>query len=115
MSTFTEIKNQEEFDSAIKNEYVLIDATATWCGPCQKIKPEIVKLSKEYTNINFYYCDVDECDECSVQDNVRVLPTFLLYENGKLFKKLEGGGKKGLQNVIKWMDVMIDETSDDSE
>jgi thioredoxin 1 len=115
MDSFTEIKNQEAFIKALKSEYVLIDATAIWCGPCQKIKPDIAKLSKQYGEVSFHYCDVDECEDCDVQENVRVLPTFLLYKDGELFKKLEGGGKKGLENVIKGLDDMIDETSEDTE
>ncbi len=39
----------ENYEQFIGNSYpVLVDITASWCGPCQKMQPEIDKLKSRY-------------------------------------------------------------------
>jgi thioredoxin 1 len=41
-------------------EQIVVDFTATWCGPCRVMSPIFVELSKKYTNLIFLKVDVDE-------------------------------------------------------
>ena len=42
--------NKQEFDELIKNEKVLVDFFATWCGPCKMLIPIFQSLSKEMSD-----------------------------------------------------------------
>lgn len=43
---------------------VLVDFSATWCGPCQMIGPYFGQLSTEFPNLVFLKIDVDACEVC---------------------------------------------------
>ena len=39
---------------------IVVDFTATWCGPCRLMAPIFTELSKKYDQIIFIKLDVDE-------------------------------------------------------
>lgn len=49
MGTATFIQDETEFDSFLKTESLLVvDCTATWCGPCKLVAPLMDQLAEEY-------------------------------------------------------------------
>ena len=74
---------------------VVIDFSATWCGPCKALAPVIDELAEEYAGrvtIGKYNCD-EENDFCS-EEGIRSLPTILFFKNGeKTDLRLVGGQK----------------------
>ncbi|MFM7714305.1 MAG: thioredoxin family protein, partial [Microcystis sp.] len=51
MGTATFIQDETEFDSLLKSESVLVvDCTATWCGPCKLVAPLIDRLADDYSD-----------------------------------------------------------------
>ena len=101
------ITTQDELDEFRNdNKYLIVDATATWCGPCQRIKPKILQMSQYYPHIKFTICDIEE-EECPIADFVTVLPTFLIYKDGQLEEKIEGADIVSLMNIVKTLDEEI--------
>jgi thiol-disulfide isomerase/thioredoxin len=49
--------------SALKGKVVLIDFWASWCGPCRKENPNVVKLYKKYKNKGFEIFSVSLDDD----------------------------------------------------
>ncbi len=39
---------------------IVVDFTATWCGPCRIMSPIFIELSKKYPGLIFLKVDVDE-------------------------------------------------------
>lgn len=94
------IKLLNNIDEISQDKKVIIDFFAEWCGPCKKIAPQYIELSKKFTDIDFYKCNVDETSELSEQFDVNALPTFVFLLNGKVVNKLEGADIEGLKKLI---------------
>ncbi len=70
---------------------VLVDFGAEWCPPCRKMEPVINALTKE-AGEKFRLVHVDGGNDADVMKatRVEVLPTFILYKNGKEVWRKEG-------------------------
>ena len=56
----------------------IVDFTATWCGPCQRIAPILEELANEYAGkIVIYKVDVDKNRELAKAFNVSSIPALL--------------------------------------
>ena len=85
-----------------KECYILFYFTAKWCGPCQKIKPLLEKLSEgsDPTKLEIYMVDIDENDDLCEKCGITSVPTFML------FKHKEEVGQCGGANIEKVADLI---------
>ena len=56
--------------------------TATWCGPCQRAKPEVDRIEKAGL-ADVVRIDIDKQPDTAHQYQVFNVPTFILYRGGK--------------------------------
>jgi thioredoxin 1 len=95
------VNSKAEFDAAIKeNDVVVLDAYATWCGPCKVIAPQVVKFSNEYTSAHFLKLDVDEVPDVAQELGIRAMPTFLIFKGGEKVQEIVGANPKALLAAI---------------
>lgn len=90
------IINDSNFEEAFAQELPLvIDFSATWCGPCKKIAPIIDELAEEYAGrVLVCKADVDENDELTGRYGVRNVPTVLFIKGGEVKDKNVGASPK---------------------
>ncbi|KAJ2500082.1 thioredoxin trx1 [Coemansia sp. RSA 1972] len=101
-ATVHEFKDAQAFNDFIaKNEFVVIDFSATWCGPCKLISPKFAKLSEEHPEVKFVKLDVDEMGEIAQVYGVAAMPTFKFLHNAKNVDEFVGANPGKLTEKIK--------------
>jgi thioredoxin 1 len=64
---------------------VLVDFHATWCGPCKAMTPILQDLANEVGEAaRIIKIDVDKNPHIANQYQVRGVPTFIVFRNGKV-------------------------------
>ena len=65
-------------------EPVLVDFTATWCGPCKALAPVVEKLAEEAGGkFKVGKLDIDEAPDVTKRYGVRGVPTVLVFKGGE--------------------------------
>ncbi|KAG4922630.1 hypothetical protein JHK82_051604 [Glycine max] len=89
---FNEIKDTDKL--------VVIDFSASWCGPCKFIEPAIHAMADKFNDVDFVKIDVDELPDVAQEFQVQAMPTFVLWKKGKEVDKVVGAKKDELEKKI---------------
>lgn len=93
---------EENFQSLIDKELVVVDFFATWCGPCKMLSPVLEDLANDRSNVNIVKVDVDECQNLAKNYGIMSVPTLLLFKNGSLISKRNGYMPK--EEITSWIE-----------
>ena len=87
-------------DCATRGRLLVVDFTATWCGPCQRIAPVFEALAKEFPQVTFVKVDVDENQETAQACQVSAMPTFKGYQAKSEVFSIRGADEATLRAEI---------------
>jgi len=86
--------NKENFKSEVEENknLVLVDFSATWCGPCKLMHPIIEELIEDYKNkeITIGQINIDEDSELAETYEIMGVPTFIFFREGKAIDQFSG-------------------------
>ena len=89
--------NEKNFDAEVLKSSVpvLVDFTATWCGPCKLLAPIVEQIADEYEGkIKVGKLDIDDAPGVTAKYGVRSVPTVMLFESGQKKAQHIGNAKK---------------------
>jgi thioredoxin 1 len=87
-------------DLITKNEKVVVQYSASWCGNCRIMKPKFKKMAAENENIAFVFVDAENSPESRKLANVSNLPTFATFVNGKLLNETQTNKAEVLAELV---------------
>ncbi|WP_310430197.1 thioredoxin family protein [Chamaesiphon sp. VAR_48_metabat_135_sub] len=86
------IKDEAEFDTLLAEGKVLVvDCTATWCGPCKLVAPLIDRLAVEYGDrAGIFKLDIDANKAFPKRFGLRSIPAVIFFKAGEKMEIILG-------------------------
>ena len=84
----------------------VLDFWATWCPPCNVMKPVIDELEEEFSGkAEFVKYDVDQQGETAQKYSVMSIPTYVIEKDGKEVARTTGARPK--EEFKKWVEEQL--------
>ncbi len=92
----------QNFEETIeKNDIVIVDFWAEWCGPCKSFAPIYEEVSEKYEDIVFAKINTEEEQELAGHFQIRSIPTLMIFrEQVVLFSQPGMLNAQQLEEVI---------------
>ena len=95
------IATHQDFLATLQSDkLVVVDFTATWCGPCKMMAPVFDAFSQRFHEVQFCKVDVDAVKETASYAGVTAMPTFQFYKGGSKVGECRGANKAELEALI---------------
>ena len=95
--------NDLNFDEEVlkSDKPVLVDFTATWCGPCRQIAPIVDELAEDYDGkVKVTKLDIDDSPGTAQRFSVRGVPTLLVFKGGEVVAEQVGAVPKARLSAL---------------
>ncbi len=92
MSAVTQVNASEFETKALQSEQlVVVDFSATWCGPCRRLEPELEAVAESLEGqATFVKVDVDADPELATRFGVQGIPNLTFLKGGKVVDTIVG-------------------------
>ena len=81
------LDKEENFDDLIKEGTVLVDFSATWCGPCKMLESELESIEDK---IKIVKVDIDKFQKLTQEYRIMSVPTMIFYKDGTKVNEVVG-------------------------
>ncbi len=89
------IQDEAEFDTLLSAEpFLVVDCTASWCGPCKLVAPLMDQLADEYSDrAKVFKLDLDSNQAVAKRYGIRSIPAVMIFNQGEVVETIVGAKK----------------------
>ncbi|KMS65476.1 hypothetical protein BVRB_035610, partial [Beta vulgaris subsp. vulgaris] len=88
--------------SAPQDRLLVVDYSASWCGPCRSFAPAYEAMSKKFKEAaDFIKVDIDDAQEYVAKASITSVPTFQLIKGSNVVDVIVGADQARLEKAIR--------------
>ena len=107
MSNVPEL-NDANFDGEVmqSNIPVLVDFSATWCGPCKVLAPIVDEIAGDFEGrLRVFKVDIDGAQETASRFGIMSVPTLMVFRGGQEIGRTVGAQPKA--TIVKQLESVL--------
>ncbi|WP_059052733.1 thioredoxin family protein [Paenibacillus senegalimassiliensis] len=101
------VQSQEQFEQLVqRDQYTVIKFDTTWCPDCKTLDRFIGGIVEEHGDKDFYAMDAEEFQPLAEANEVRGIPSLLVYRNGEKIAHLHSKFAKTPGQVSEYLNSL---------
>ncbi|GIO69210.1 thioredoxin family protein [Paenibacillus sp. FSL M7-1455] len=101
------IQTQQQYEELInRDKLTVIKYDASWCPDCKTLDKFLPDIMAKHADKEFYAMDVEQFEEITSQNEVRGIPSLLVYKNGEKLAHLHSKFAKTPAEISEYLETL---------